>query len=209
MNGLIHNIYGNGSGKTTSAFGLVLRTIGHNFKPVIIQFLKKSSDYSENERLFLERFPIDITDLIDKYKITNKPARQEGFNYGEYFTFTKILKVPMIQIGNPTFLMPNQERTPEFLAKFDFAMELLSRILSEDYFHLVVLDEVNTAIKLGLIELERLIKLLKTRHSQIEVILTGREKIPELVKISDYVTQILEEKHPFQKGQNARIGIEF
>ena len=209
MKGLIHYIYGTGPGKTTSAFGKVLRSVGHNLNPIILQFLKESSDYPENERNYMERLLIDVKDLIEKYGIENKSAQQKGFTYGEYTTFTKILKVPLIQIGNPTFLMPDQERTPEFLAKFDFAMELLERIFSEDCYHLVVLDEVNTAVKLGLIQLDRLIQLLNTRNAQIEVILTGREKIPELVEISDYVIQIQEEKHPFQKGQNARLGIEF
>ena len=209
MQGLIHYVYGKGPGKTTSSFGKVLRSIGHNHNPIIIQFLKKSSDYPENERSYLEKLLVDISDLIQKYKIENKPSQQKGFTYGEYTTFTKILKVPVIQIGNPTFLMPNQERTPEFLAKFKFGIELVERIVQSDVYHIVVLDEINTAVHLGLVDLDRLCKALMNRNPQIEVILTGREKIPELVEISDYVTQVVEEKHPFQKGVNARIGIEY
>ncbi|MHA1110772.1 MAG: cob(I)yrinic acid a,c-diamide adenosyltransferase [Promethearchaeota archaeon] len=209
MNGLIHYVYGKGPGKTTSAFGKVLRSIGHNHNPIIIQFLKESSDYPENERTYLKGLLIDVGDLIEKYHIQDQSAEQKGFTYGEYTTFTKILKVPVIQIGNPTFLMPNQERTPEFLEKFNFGMDLLERILKSDNYHLVVLDEINTAVHLGLVDLSRLLKALSTRNEQIEVILTGRENIPELVEIADYVTQVVEEKHPFQKGVNARIGIEF
>jgi cob(I)alamin adenosyltransferase len=209
MNGLIHYVYGKGPGKTTSAFGKVLRSIGHNHNPIILQFLKESSDYPEMERTYLERLLIDVKDLIEKYTITNQPAQQKGFTYGEYTTFTKILKVPVIQIGNPTFLMPNQERTPEFLAKFEFGMDLLERILTTDTYHLVVLDEINTTVHLGLVDLQRLIKAIVSRNEQTEVILTGREKIPELVDIADYVTQVVEEKHPFHLGINARKGIEF
>ncbi len=211
MKGLIHCIYGNGPGKTTSAFGKVIRTIGHNHNPIIIQFLKESSNYPENEKSFLERLNVKVDDLLDKYNIKNHSASSEpkGFTYGEYTTFTQILKVPIIQIGNPTFLMPNQERTPEFLAKFDFGMDLLERVLKSEVYHLVVLDEINTAVKLGLVDLQRLLQCLKSRNPHIEVILTGREKIPELIELSDYVTQVVEEKHPFQKGVNARIGIEF
>ena len=209
MKGLIHYVYGKGPGKTTSAFGKVLRSIGHNHNPIIIQFLKESSDYPENERTFLEGLLINVGDLIEKYQIQDHPAKQKGFTYGEYTTFTKILKVPMIQIGNPTFLMPNQERTPELLEKFNFGMDLLERILKSDTYHLVVLDEINTAVHLGLVNLPRLITALSNRNEQIEVILTGREKIPELVEIADYVTQVVEEKHPFQKGVNARLGIEY
>ena len=209
MKGLIHYVYGKGPGKTTSAFGKVLRSIGHNHNPIIIQFLKESSDYPENERTFLEGLLTNVGDLIEKYHIQDQPAEQKGFTYGEYTTFTKMLKVPMIQIGNPTFLMPNQERTPEFLTKFNFGMDLLERILKSDTYHLVVLDEINTAVHLGLVNLPRLITALSNRNEQIEVILTGREKIPELVEIADYVTQVVEEKHPFQKGVNARLGIEY
>lgn len=209
MIGLIHYVYGKGPGKTTSAFGKVLRSIGHKYNPIILQFLKESSDYPEMERTNLERLLIDVKDLIEKYHISNTPSKQKGFTYGEYTTFTKILKVPMIQIGNPTFLMPNQERTPEFLAKFEFGMDLLERILESEVYHLVVLDEINTAVHLGLVDLQRLVKCLKGRNSQIEVILTGREKIPELVEIADYVTQVVEEIHPFHLGINAREGVEF
>ena len=209
MNGLIHYIYGKGPGKTTSAFGKVLRSIGHNHNPIIIQFLKESSDYPEKERTYIEKLTIDTKDLIEKYGIENKLPIQKGFTYGEYTTFTKMLKVQVIQIGNPTFLMPDQERTPEFLDKFNFGMELLERILKMDTYHLVVLDEINTAVHLDLVDLQRLIKILTTRNEQIELILTGREKIPELVEIADYVTQVVEEKHPFKKGIKARIGIEY
>ena len=74
---------------------------------------------------------------------------------------------------------------------------------------MVILDEVNTAVKLGLINTNQLLELIKSRIPQIEVILTGREKISELVEIADYVTQILEEKHPYSMGIQARIGIEY
>ena len=60
-----------------------------------------------------------------------------------------------------------------------------------------------------MVDVERLCKALKKRNPQIEVIMTGREKIPELVELADYVTQVVEEKHPCQKGVNARIGIEY
>ncbi|MBN2157095.1 MAG: cob(I)yrinic acid a,c-diamide adenosyltransferase [Candidatus Lokiarchaeota archaeon] len=209
--GLMHYIYGNGPGKTRSSFGIVIRSIGHNHKPIIIQFLKQSSDYPENERAYLERLLIDLNDLLDKYKIENAPSTSypKGFTYGEYLVFTKLLKVPVIQIGKPTFLLPHQKPSKEYLTKFKFGMELIERILNSEVYHLVVLDEINTAVKKQLVDLNQLIHLLRNRSPQIEVILTGREKIPELVEIADYVTQIVEEKHPFTKGIQARIGVEY
>jgi len=211
MNGLIHYIYGNGPGKTSSSFGKVIRAYGHGLKPIIIQFLKESQGYLEKERKNLQDLPFNVQDLLEKYQnaFYKKSSKNKGFTYGEYITFTEFLNIPLIQIGDVTFLMPDMESSPELIMKFKFGIELLERIFKSDNYDLVVLDEVNTAIKLGLIDVEELVPLLKNRNPKIEVILTGREKIPELIEIADYVTQIVEEKHPLKKGIKARKGIEY
>ncbi len=74
---------------------------------------------------------------------------------------------------------------------------------------MLVLDEINTAVNLRLVNIEKLINLIINPNPQMEAILTGQERIPELIAISDYRTRLVEEKQPFQKGQNARIGIEY
>ena len=80
--------------------------------------------------------------------------------------------------------------------------------MNSDY-DFVILDEVNTAVHLNIIDVNRFKQILKERKDNIEVILTGRERINELIEISDYITEVKKEKHPFDKGITARKGVEY
>ncbi|MDH4101429.1 MAG: cob(I)yrinic acid a,c-diamide adenosyltransferase, partial [Nitrospirota bacterium] len=74
---------------------------------------------------------------------------------------------------------------------------------------LLVLDEVLSAVNGNWITLEEIIKFLDERPEHTEVVMTGRDAPPELVRIADYVTEMLKIKHPFDFGTKARKGIEF
>lgn len=76
-------------------------------------------------------------------------------------------------------------------------------------YDLLVLDEIMSAVSGGWIELENLIEFLENRFVALEVVLTGRGAPVELVQISDYVTEMLKIKHPYDYGVGARKGIEF
>src|SRR3989338_5757005 len=82
-----------------------------------------------------------------------------------------------------------------------------SHILSGKY-ELVVLDEVNYAVDEKLIGLEELLALVDAKPSGTNLILTGRNARPELIEKADLVTEMKEIKHPFQKGIQARKGID-
>ncbi len=83
------------------------------------------------------------------------------------------------------------------------------RRLKQKEFHMVVLDEVMSAINGGYLGLEDVIEFVEKRPPSLEVILTGRDAPPELVKRADYVTEMLKIKHPFDEGIKARKGVEF
>ena len=211
--GLIHYHFGNGNGKTTSAFGTILRSLGHNFTPVIVQFLKKSIKGPSliQELKILENFGLHLSDLMQDYdeylKITNET---KGFDYGEYKTLTEILRVPVIQLGNSEFYF-NKEPSVEQLKKAEFGLKLIERIIESNKFDLLVLDEILTAVHLNIVNKDQLVEILTNGRDErkTEIFLTGREKIAELVEISDYITHFEEIKHPFQDGIKARKGIEF
>jgi cob(I)alamin adenosyltransferase len=75
--------------------------------------------------------------------------------------------------------------------------------------NIVVLDEVNTALSLGLIELEAVLNLLADRPPRVDVILTGRGAPQGLIAAADMVTEMRSIKHPFDKGIPARKGIDY
>ncbi len=81
--------------------------------------------------------------------------------------------------------------------------------VEEERFDMVVFDEIMSAIKGGYLELDDVVDFLEKRPPSVEVVLTGRDAPPELVKRADYVTEMLKIKHPFDEGIKARKGVEF
>ena len=82
------------------------------------------------------------------------------------------------------------------------------KIFSEKY-NVVILDEVNYAINLGLIDVQEIIKLIKEKPSNLDLVLTGRDVKDEIVELADLVTEMKEIKHPFKSGIKAKKGIDF
>lgn len=79
---------------------------------------------------------------------------------------------------------------------------------SDDNYNMLILDEINVAIDLKLVSEELLIQTIKKKPARLELVLTGRNPHPALLELADYVSEIHCVKHPFEKGINARIGIE-
>ncbi len=82
------------------------------------------------------------------------------------------------------------------------------KIFSEKY-DVIILDEVNYAINLGLIDVEEIIKIIKEKPSDLDLVLTGRDVKEEIVELADLVTEMKEIKHPFKSGIKAKKGIDF
>lgn len=73
---------------------------------------------------------------------------------------------------------------------------------------LLVLDEIIGSYNYDLIDRDLLLEFLRSKPENLEVVLTGREPVQELIDLADYVSEIKKIKHPYDKGINARIGIE-
>ncbi len=74
---------------------------------------------------------------------------------------------------------------------------------------LLVLDELNIALKQKLVDVSEVLEILKQRPAWMHVIITGRGALPEVIEASDLVSELKEIKHPFQQGIKAQKGIEF
>lgn len=90
-------------------------------------------------------------------------------------------------------------------AAFNKATDMMG---SGDY-DLIVLDEINIALRYDYLNIEDVIRGVDARHERTSVVLTGRDAKPELVDYADLVTEMQEIKHPFQKGINAQQGIDY
>jgi len=82
------------------------------------------------------------------------------------------------------------------------------KIFSGKY-NVVILDEVNYAINLGLISVYEVIKLIKEKPDNLDLILTGNHAKNEIIELADLVTEMKEIKHPFKSGIKAKKGIDF
>jgi cob(I)alamin adenosyltransferase len=82
------------------------------------------------------------------------------------------------------------------------------KIHSKEY-DVIILDEINVAIKEGLLELDEVLELVFTRPDEMDIVLTGRWANEKLIEKADLVTEMKEIKHPFQKGILAKRSIDF
>lgn len=166
---LVHT--GNGKGKSSSAFGVVVRALGWKQKVGVVQFIK--GKWITGERQFFKKLG-DVT----------------WHTMGEGFTWDTQDKERDIAAAQAAF------------AKACDMME------SGDY-DLVVLDEINIAMRYEYLDVNAVVDGLKARSDKTSVILTGRDAKPELMDYADLVTDMTEIKHPFKNGIKAQRGVDF
>jgi cob(I)alamin adenosyltransferase len=86
---------------------------------------------------------------------------------------------------------------------------LAEEVVKSGEYDIVILDEINVALNLKLIKIEKVLELIKNKPKHVELVLTGRYAPNEIIEAADLVTEMKEVKHPFNKGFQARKGIEY
>ncbi|MDA0756538.1 MAG: cob(I)yrinic acid a,c-diamide adenosyltransferase [Crenarchaeota archaeon] len=134
-----------------------------------------------------------------------------SWHYGEMDSSKKLEpNFELIAVGKGFVGILDDNSTREEHEKY--AAEALKicreKIFSEKY-NVVILDEVNYAINLGLIDVQDIIKIIKEKPSNVDLVLTGRDVKEEIVELADLVTEMKEIKHPFKSGIKAKKGIDF
>lgn len=136
-----------------------------------------------------------------------------GNNYGELVSFSQLSpdlkdKVKIIQAGIDRIVYASnisQEDTKQISEGWTYAK---NAIKNNDY-QLIILDEANIAIDLGLIDLDDMVNTLKQKPDSLEIVLTGRNAKKEIIDTAHLVSEIKPIKHYWDKGIKARKGIEF
>lgn len=167
---LVHT--GNGKGKSSSAFGMVARALGHGVKVGVVQFIKGAA--STGEENFFRRFPDEVS-----YHVM-----------GEGFTWE------------------TQDRQRD-ITKAREAWAVAAELLADPSIGLVVLDELNIALKYGYLDLEPVLADIESRPLLQHVVVTGRGAPPGLIEAADTVTDMSVVKHAFKAGVKAQKGVEF
>ena len=96
------------------------------------------------------------------------------------------------------------------IAAASAAWDKAKELIRDERHHMVLLDEINIALRYGYISLEEVLDFLRTeKPAMTHVVLTGRNAAEELIEMADLVTEMSLVKHPFRSGIKAQIGVEF
>jgi len=131
-----------------------------------------------------------------------------GFDYGELYVVDKLPNLTLKVFGRGKFVTekPAGKEDVELAGQ---ALALAEETIKGGRYDVVILDEVNVALSLKLISLEKVLRLIKEKPKHVELVLTGRDAPEEIIEAADLVTEMREIKHPYKKGLPARKGIEY
>jgi cob(I)alamin adenosyltransferase len=169
--GLLMVNTGPGKGKSTAAFGLALRALGHGWRIGVVQFIKGRTT---GEQAALQSFG----------------DRVVWHTAGEGFTWE------------------TQDKARD-IAACQRAWEIARGLMNDPTIGLVVLDELNIALRYDYLPLDEVVAQLTSRRSDLHVIVTGRNAKPALIEAADLVTEMGAVKHHFSAGVKTQAGIEF
>ena len=128
--------------------------------------------------------------------------------YGEVRALALIPRFTLEQFGPSHFIKPGAI-SDEDREIVKCGLERAKEVLASGNYDLVILDEINVVLHLGMATLQEILDLLDRKATQTEVILTGRGAPEALLERVDLVSRIEAVKHPFEKGIEARPGIEY
>ena len=132
----------------------------------------------------------------------------KGSSYSELKILKKIPRIKIEQYGRGCFVH-NEKPSKRDIELACMGLGRAKTIIKQRKYNVVILDEINIALHLGLLKKEGVLDLVKAAPKNIELILTGRYAPTKLIKIANLVSQIKEIKHYYKKGIKARRGIEY
>lgn len=89
------------------------------------------------------------------------------------------------------------------------AIQISKEKINSGKYNIVILDEVNYAINLDLVDVNDVLDLIKSKPENLNLVLTGNHAKNEIIEVADLVTEMKEIKHPFKSGIKAKKGIDF
>ncbi|MEJ6743163.1 MAG: cob(I)yrinic acid a,c-diamide adenosyltransferase [Porticoccaceae bacterium] len=163
---------GNGKGKSSSAFGMVMRALGYGYKVGVVQFIK--GQQLSGEELYVR---------------DNCP------------------QVTFHQMGTG-FTWDTQDRSGD-IAAAKTSWTIAEKMLADDSYHLVVLDELTYMLSFKYLDQELVLNALQNRPENQSIVVTGRGGGSALSDWADTVSEIKDVKHAYNSGVMARKGVDF
>lgn len=134
---------------------------------------------------------------------------KKGEWYGEIAAFKQLPDIAIYSFGGNGFLKKGETPGEEHLNKAQDALLLARELLLSSDVDVLILDELNNALYYDLLTEQEARELLALKPPQIELVITGRNAPGYILEAADLVTEMREIKHPYQKGVQARKGIEY
>ena len=97
----------------------------------------------------------------------------------------------------------------EHRASAQAAIELARTKMASGNYEILILDEINNALKLKLVDLEQVLGLVKGKPELLHLVMTGRDAHPDVVELADTVSEVCEVKHAYQKDIEPQPGIDY
>jgi cob(I)alamin adenosyltransferase len=131
----------------------------------------------------------------------------KGMPYSEIKALDKCSElITLRQFGRDCFIY--HEPTAEDIEVARAGLEEVRKVITSGEYQLVILDEANIATYYKLFSVDELLELINARPEDVELVITGRYADRRIIDRADLVTEMREVKHYYQKGVQAREGIE-
>ena len=136
-----------------------------------------------------------------------------GDDYGELNSFMNLSpsiknNLKIVQAGLDRIIYKNNE-TEDDVKEIQKGWELAKKAIKNDEYQLIILDEANIAIDMGILDVNEVVDVLKNKPEEMEIVLTGRNANPKIIEIAHLVSEIKPVKHYWDTGIAARKGIEY
>ena len=132
-----------------------------------------------------------------------------SWKYGELAAISKMDDNIVIMPLGEGFTNKNLEEKEKHKFVAIEALTTAEKAVKSKKWDMIILDEINYALKYDLLELNSVLKLLDEKDSSLHLVLTGRDAKEEIISRADMVTEMKELKHHYKNGIKAQRGIEF
>ncbi len=109
----------------------------------------------------------------------------------------------------PGLVRHPESPSPEVRQKASQALDEARRAMLSGEYDVIIMDEINIVTGWGWLETADVVRLIKDRPENVELVLTGRLAPQEVIDAADLVTEMVKVKHPYDHGIPARRGIEY
>jgi len=133
----------------------------------------------------------------------------KGQDYGELHSAEMVKPwITIEQYGRKDLIHVTKPPRQEDVEMAQFGLAKARAAMSSDEYDIIVFDEILTAHFFHLVSVEDMLDVIRSKPDKVEVVFTGRYAPPEVIEAADLVTEMVEVKHYYEKGVEARKGIE-